>query len=335
VLLFDGLASLEATGTLVVGLVTGPWPSVADILLAAGSGLAAGLLLGWLRRLGIDHRVVTELVATTLSPETLDAAKLGRTVLFFHMAMGTVIGLGIGMLGVAAPLLGDTETITALQMAAIGSGPGGGGPPFAVVVALMVVIAVLALIAAVLLTSAAAAIAKGVVTGAIAGASKEWGMAAALALTRLWTTRLTADAAAAPPRSTPFRAAVEQMTDSDLTRNYLHWLDRQGIAVTVTAIVEHRTSYEADLNRQRSPLRYKGWLRDLSSWVWAVESMAKRREPQNRMHDTEEAPVFDGSQETLFHRRWFRSTLLTGAVEGALAGGVYAALASVLHLSAA
>jgi hypothetical protein len=72
----------------------------------------------------------------------------------------------------------------------------------------------------------------------------------------------------------------------------------------------------------------------LRALIDKVPSMVRERDPVNRMTTTDGAPVFDGSNATLFHSDWFRRSLLAGIREGAIVGMVSAVLTVGLLLVA-
>lgn len=72
----------------------------------------------------------------------------------------------------------------------------------------------------------------------------------------------------------------------------------------------------------------------LQALIDEVPSMIREGDPVNRMTATDGAPVFDGSNSTLFHAEWFRRSLVTGIREGAIVGTVSAVLTLGLLLVA-
>jgi hypothetical protein len=147
----------------------------------------------------------------------------------------------------------------------------------------------------------------------------------------------------------------------EVVKEYLHWLAREGIEVTTASLAQGQDAYLAQSRRWREhlkvereaqawpvyargtpeeirqrPLRKTRWhaaddarfeRRVLGDLATTLEQAAKDREPRNRIRASDDAPVFDGSQEALFHPRWFRSAIYTGMREGALVGVVSTILA--------
>lgn len=178
--------------------------------------------------------------------------------------------------------------------------------------------------------------------------------------------KLTAEAACASfIASTPVGPdAVERRR---IVAPYVAWLRERGISQGVgtlgdvhaysaqsarTQQLEEQKAMTAGLARNRSE---PGWneqkhlrvprgiaraaadleIEVLQALIDEVPSMVRERDPVSRMTTTDGAPVFDGSNATLFHAEWFRRSLVvTGIREGAIVGMVSTVLTLGLLLVA-
>jgi hypothetical protein len=161
------------------------------------------------------------------------------------------------------------------------------------------------------------------------------------------------------------RSASFQSYKSEVTNTYLDWLRARGMKLTADSLEKFRHEYLSQSTRrlahdeyerlahswpsykrgspqeiEQRPLRKARWhARDdaaceeavLAEMGAEVGRILQERDPTQRMAATNDAPAFNGSQETFFYQHWLRDAVLTGVRTGACAG-LAAALLAILFV---
>lgn len=303
-----------------------------DLLFGAGAGLAIGLLR-W--RWGKRKEVAEELVSAMALPEVVNFQRVELASAALHVAAGMAAGLATAFIGAHLSGVFDSRLIvpdSPAYMASIAAGGAGGfggaDSPVSLLLGLSIVIVLVSIVLAVIVHGSIACVAGGGLSGAARGLGQGVGAATVLALTRLFSTELTAEARVARGlEPLTLTRAIDGYTGrpgaslDPLIERYFRWLMAKGHVVTPESIVSEYGKWSADPER-----RGGNTPRYVDRFVWHVEAELRRRAPTQRLIDPGVAPSIDSNADTLFYPGWFRKALLAGVTMGAMSGLVEAIL---------
>ena len=349
---FGGLAVIVLAVSLLVsgyptvlallsGLANFSWSTLGGAAAAnMACGAAAGLAIGWLR---VQHKAQRqggdELGSAAASPDGVSAARVNATAVALNVAAGLCAGLLVGALGTAAPYQwGDHVLVLGgpLELALGAGGDGGGWPAdgwslLSSLFAFVLVVCMSTVLASIVLNGLLATAAQSAVTGAAQSAGQALGTSFVLAMTRLWTSRLSwlgVAAREAPPLT--LEAAIQEYAGSNehtrgLIDRYLDWLRENGYPLSLESAAEHFYDWARFLEsrgRGRPP-------QAVALFHLHLDEEVRKRNPSEWFVEPPGVPQYDGGRSTLFYRGWFRRVLRSAAITGAAAGFLQAGIISL------
>ncbi len=205
-------------------------------------GILAGILTAVVR-LRAKSRIIDELIAAIIEPGTVSALQ----VRWSSAAEAVLIGL---LSSVIAVYLGFTDVQAVDTTSFIGPllssvcwqtcGVGGGGAGAASIIAIAIILIIVVLLVSIGVATILAFLAKSVVTSGVHGGARSLGLAITLALTRLWTTRLTKLASRSPAGRLSLQSAVNSFIEEErgnAWRWYQDWMRRERGTATLAGFL--------------------------------------------------------------------------------------------------